>query len=910
MSIKEQIFEEYKQDPGFYPAVVFLSLLLFCPPYFRGLFFPVEQMVALQVALLAFFITWIWKVKKNDLAFLEHPMDYLALALVLAYLIAIIGAANYRLAVQGFLKASLYFLIFWLAARLGRQGKWGQTLCGVVYVTGLGVAGAGLLAALQVIDIKDGFVGDRIFSTLQYPNALAVFLLAISFLGFYFWATSNTWRQYLFATGNYLLLLTFLGTNSRGAFLIAPLVMLLFVLGLPREHRPWVIYSLLFTGGAVLVGSLRFIPSIVIQDLNRAWLFLGLGLLVALAGQSLIALFRHYLGEKKGTLALAGLFLLGIVSGVVLVAQREVIPNQITNPNEFAAYNDAGATMTPEEDGWKRVDVTRVGNHQLAARTGGYRVQPGETVTYSVELKDPSGKWIPFLTGSVGVGDLTREGDNQWTITWTNTDEVARSEYIYWKYLDGKNIDVNETFYYRNPTATIGGKTLTFWEKILPRQLAQRLQTIDLEGKSGQERLLWPREALKLVKARPFFGFGGGAWEATYRSFLSYGYSSTQVHNDWAQLAAETGLVGSLAWLGLWLVFLYTGWKNLKTRAGSSRFFQWAVLLGALTIGGHAWIDFDLGLGAVSIILWFFLGLTCGWALPEIPPEEILSKRQARKRAHRSINYRPLILVGSFCLIFIVFTGMLLAGYNYGKQAVAYAQAGDGDRSLEYFLKGGIFDPFQASYNIDASRFYLMKGDVEKAISLGEKAVKKDRFNWQIYLGLADIYWQMGDLEKGVALGEKARECAPLLQQANNGLARVYALTGIRYLEQEEEDKARELFQKVVAMPPAFEEYFNQLPENIQNLWQGARRLTADEELSLSLAISAYFLGDFPQAEAYLETALKNEANQAEALLWLALVKEQLGQLDQADQLLDQVEEMSEATYQNYRALIRLPILS
>lgn len=899
----------YQENPWFIVAVVLLAGILFFPPYFRGLFFPKEQLVAFVVALWAFFATWVYKSQRKDFTFFRNPIDYFALAVVACYFIAVFGAANYRLAVQGFIKTALFFLVYWTTSELCKKEQWRQILTAILYATGVGVALAGLGAALGIVEIHDGFVENRIFSTLQYPNSLAVYLLFMSFLGFYFWATSSKRVKFLFAAGNYFILMTFLGTNSRGGLLVAAIMFPVFLAGLAREHRIWVLFSMLFTAGGVLIGSWQFIPGIAAQNFSKAWLFLGLGLVVVLAGHSILLLARRYSGDKRTIFALAGTICAVLIVGVVFVSQREVTLNQIANPNEFQVYTDAAATVTLQEDGWNRVDVKRVGNHGLVGRTGGYSVKPGETVTYTVEFKSPSGQWVPWLTGYYGVGQLEQIDDITWKITWTNEDDVNRGESIYFRHVTDANQDLEDTFYFRNPTAVVEGQTLTFWQKILPRQFWQRMETINVDTILNQERIFWSKEALELIKNRPLFGYGGGGWESVYRSYQDYNYTSTQVHNDWLQLGVETGITGLVAWLGLWTAWACSGVKVFKESSGRERSYIWAVLAATAAIGGHALIDFDLSLGAVSIALWFGFGVISGLTTVKGSSQGISLSRQPKKRGRSSGFGKHMLLgVGVLCLLFTLAAGSLIKAYSYAGQAVAAVEQGDGTKALQYFIKASTCDPFEASYNSDAARLYLLKGDLDKALYLGEKAVKQDQYNWRIHLNLAEIYWEREEWDRCIQAAARARACAPLVQEVNNSVARVYAYAGIRYLEDGNDEAAWPLFEQVAAMPDEFTNYFKQLPANIQNLWPPSKRLAVDAELALYVGIAEYFLGRAQQAVEYLALAVDDEDQQAESLLWLAVVKEKLGQTEEAQALMDVVMEIDEAMAKNYYAVISLPL--
>jgi len=322
----------------------------------------------------------------------------------------------------------------------------------------------------------------------------------------------------------------------------------------------------------------------------------------------------------------------------------------------------------------------------------------------------------------------------------------------------------------------------------------------------------------------------------------------------------------------------------------------------------HALIDFDLSLGAVSIALWFGFGIVSGLTQIEAPVHErtLGPRDKKRHRNHRYSNY-VLLAIGVLCLLLTLFAISLIIGYNYGIKAVAAVEQGDGTRALEYFIKAGTYDPFEAAYNTDAARLYLLKGDADQAVVLGEKAARKDRFNWHVHLNLAEIYWQRGELEKSIQAATRARDCAPLVQDVNNSVARVYTYVGIRYLEDGNQDAAWPLFEQVAAMPGEFASYFEQLPEAVQNLWLPYRRLTVDEELALNVGIAEYFLGNTQLAVEYLEQAQKDEANRAEALLWLAVAKEKLGDREEAQGLINQVVELDEGVAQNYHVIVYLP---
>lgn len=266
--------------------LVFVGLwgLIFFPPYFRGLFFSGQQNVALIFAVL-FFSLWWFEKAKDGIDILNNPLDWVVLGLLISYVIAYFGAVNQKLAVVDIIKHLLYFNVFWLVSRLIIDYKSSASLINVMIFSALGVSVAGIFTAMDWISIKDGFINNRIYSTLQYPNTLASYLLAVSILALGLWQNSKKNFRYGYIVLTYFMMVVFFGTNSRGAFLLLPIVLILTL------ANPWLknkIESLLFWVFVVvssLIAATGLISSIAEDKLGVAWLWIFLGLAIALVGQ-------------------------------------------------------------------------------------------------------------------------------------------------------------------------------------------------------------------------------------------------------------------------------------------------------------------------------------------------------------------------------------------------------------------------------------------------------------------------------------------------------------------------------------------------------------------------------------------------------------------------------------------------
>jgi tetratricopeptide (TPR) repeat protein len=301
-----------------------LAALLFLPPYFRGLFFAPEQERALIFTAVIFWFAWLWKWSKRDYSFLSHPLDYFVLAFPVIYLVSAFQAVNYGLAVDEVVKTTLYFMVYWLVSRLVRNENDIVTIFKVIYISALGVALAGLATATGIININDGFLGGRIYSTFQYPNALASYLAAVTFIGLYLWRRSglsepdsmggkkkpkdapawlyfNSLGQYLYAAGNFFLLTVLLGSKSQGGFIVFFILLVLFMIGLAKGDRVPVLSHFVLILIVSILTFWQFLSSVTINNMGMAWLWILVGLLLTIAGQLL-----YSLSERKGLLQWLG----------------------------------------------------------------------------------------------------------------------------------------------------------------------------------------------------------------------------------------------------------------------------------------------------------------------------------------------------------------------------------------------------------------------------------------------------------------------------------------------------------------------------------------------------------------------------------------------------------------------------
>lgn len=357
-----------------------LAIVLFASPFYRGLFFPEEQYRALILVAIVFWFVWLGRQALQETKFLEHPLDCLMLALPLVYVYSAFFAVNTGYAVNEIVRNTMYFMAFWAAARVITSVTDAIRMLHVVYYSAILVALAGLATATGIIEIKDGFLSGRIYSTFQYPNALATYLSAVFLLGMYLWNRAveegpqlqdkglplhnapNWLREfnpypYYYAFGNLLLFAVFLGTKSQGGFLIFALVFPLLLIKLRPEIRLRAVVHTLLIGLPALLAVNRFLASVAAEKNDLAWLWVILGLLLVAAGQAMIdfAGRKGWLAAERGNLilkGLGGLVGLAVVGGAVAVAASASLQERLS---ALIKWHNAEARFNFMGDAWEMI---------------------------------------------------------------------------------------------------------------------------------------------------------------------------------------------------------------------------------------------------------------------------------------------------------------------------------------------------------------------------------------------------------------------------------------------------------------------------------------------------------------------------------------------------------------------------
>lgn len=202
---------------------------------------------------------------------------------------------------------------------------------------------------------------------------------------------------------------------------------------------------------------------------------------------------------------------------------------------------------------------------------------------------------------------------------------------------------------------------------------------------SWADRLNLSRSGMEMARAFPLVGSGLGTFRYAFERFQSPRFGDRVgdfLHNDWLQLACETGVVGlALVFAGVVLFSLIVLRAAFTRRDPFCRWVSLGAYLGALALLFHSFFDYNLlkitSNGAVFAML-------CGlaWAVSHMPSEESDS-RELRRYAELRLGGLParavagVLLTGAVAAACIVPIRRSLADLEFNRCLVASGRPAD-----------------------------------------------------------------------------------------------------------------------------------------------------------------------------------------------------------------------------------------
>lgn len=773
-AIKNRITYSEKQLKGDnYIRLIFLiilSVILFFPPFVRGLFFEKEQFVVEAFTFGIFILFWIYKFIKKDRGFIKTPIEMVSFGLMVLYLISIIYAISTRDSISEWLKYCMYFSIFFMLSellitfKLRRAYLWFVSGVAVLLcLTGIdGAAGGAVTTGINKALISMGaqnnlffevFMGGRIYSSLQYPNALASYVMAAFIIVVGLGATySNRWIKSLSGAIAGLLFLTFILTFSRGAYILVPIAVIVLLIILPR-------------GGRIRMLSFGLIPMIISVPFSLA--------------------LSKYMGEKTeegikvwlltiGCMAVSGLITYGYtyISGVLERISWKVYAVILAGITILVFIGTAVAFNT---DSSLVLEHTDNEADSYKAITRKFSLEQGKDYTLQINIDAGSPKDNPYTyqisIDSRNIKDILSNVQKQLTIlSEKDTSGVSVKNLDFTVPIDSEEVIVTFINYYQGTKVIFNNaviidkankdivKKLKLNYKYIPESIAQRFENLGSDA-SNIQRQIYYKDAMEIIKDRWLLGGGGKAWEKLYFSYQSFGYSSTQAHNYFLQVAVETGAVGIILLLLLIASIVYMYYRGYYEGSLEERVLQAALLAAILSMLAHSAMDFDLSLSAVYLLLWQLLAVYNSRCRKEQPDTDKIKNpflKTCNKVSARiyALKVQPVIVI-IILIVIVYFPISYRSALSHAESYDRYGRANNAELAITNLKKATEQDPLNGVYNLKYLSYLLAKknatqGEMDKVVALTKKVEKASSYDVNLATSYATSLLKAGNIEKGM----------------------------------------------------------------------------------------------------------------------------------------------------------------
>ena len=329
---------------------------------------------------------------------------------------------------------------------------------------------------------------------------------------------------------------------------------------------------------------------------------------------------------------------------------------------------------------------------------------------------------------------------------------------------------------------------------LYPGLLSRIWSIFDPTYPSNRFRLLVWSSTLKIIAENPFFGVGFGNYELHYPPFrtveewrLSEKLVVANAHNDYLQIAAETGLIGLGLFLWLLLRVSISLHKNLRYERDSQIFLLSLGLGGSLTaLLVSAFFAFPFQNPTPSLYFWLFLGL-------------ISSLERIGGQAPKKAIALPRVLawgaaIPLLALSYLLVIGQFLADLHLEKARQSFLRGRETEAFTEY--QKAIFFYFPNLYTHELQRkAFSDKRIYERAVQAYQEALTKNPNSAELHADLGATLGEMGLYREAIEELRKALELNPELSAARENLGHAYLLQG------QWEEAIRE-YQKTIELDP------------------------------------------------------------------------------------------------------------
>ncbi|MDR7869636.1 MAG: O-antigen ligase family protein [Tissierellaceae bacterium] len=731
---------------------VLYLLLVLLPQYFKGGYFEssfIPYIFGISI-LMILYIRKNYKGTRNIL--INSETNLLLFLLTILYGITCFYGISKRGSIVEFIKYVSFLALFIITTDIHKTYQSRRRTMDLIILGGIVLCIIGIGTMVGTWEYTASYSGNRLSSTFQYPNTLAVYAASMYFLAMgQALISEDAKRTGLYGGAMFVFFSALIFTYSRGMWLIFPIILLGFFIVLAGNKKVELFF---YTLGSLIVAiPVSFLFLKYVEDGgNILWGIYFAGIIASSIVLLLLGKTTQILAKISWKAIIAVVLVIGVAAGGALIMAIDATePISYENNAEEAVLSRLTRNIKnvfPNTD--YEINVSGTG------KINSEEQYAGRVVVYSVNEQ------IKYT--SLGTFDIVENGDFDLSIPITTLEDTN----VLVVYFENRNVNTSVTYDEANITdlQTTVTEKIPLKYKYIPEAIVRRVAGINATDNSAQARIIFSKDAIKLALNGFLLGTGGQGWATSYRSIQSYPYWSKHVHNHYLQLFVETGILGIVLFGGFLAVLIYKYFKYKKDEEDViNKTLADSLLVAAGTILAHAAIDFDLSLVGLFIILWVLLGILNSIVSPEKNELKIFSLKVSNGLL-KKLNS----VVTALTVIALVFSASIYGGIFFTKRAVIAQEHGDND-GIESSMKRAVqFDPFNTTYKTDLIDVYFFQYQAKSDESYGnlaksetDKLLKYGKHDPNAYITAAQSYFKFGLVEEGLNLIRQSLQMQPLV---------------------------------------------------------------------------------------------------------------------------------------------------
>ena len=419
------------------------------------------------------------------------------------------------------------------------------------------------------------------------------------------------------------------------------------------------------------------------------------------------------------------------------------------------------------------------------------------------------------------------------------------------------------------------------------KSIVQRgVSSLDLTNSTTRQRFLIWLSTLQIIKENPIAGTGVGTFclhypsaqaqvlaKEKYRHYVPKTNRSINAHNDYLQLASETGTIGLVCFLWLIVSFYRHTLRFLRKHRKETPLLLFGIMGGITSILIHAFFSFPFHIFQNGMLFWMLLASSV-IVMRESPktPEE--SGFEEQPTLEEPAPKKRRILAKRAAQIAVIMLAIFLSAWRirifvsdiYVKKGEILMERGIDHQAVEKLRRATRFDPHNGQAHANLAEIYGRFGRYQESIAEAKKAT----INWfhpKLYHQMAFAYFKVGKLKEAEEITKKAIYFFPNFAPAWINLGYLSLLHTGEALSQDDTERANEMldwaivcylqgnvFQPGSSLPPDISSLLDHLGSRMSKT-----RQTSQVLLRKRIIPWYFFLKESPYLIVVLEPSAKAE---------------------------------------------------